>query len=49
MKCLSQDLFTSDQEALDPDLFIVELNADLAACDDAISTSLGDRERRYVV
>lgn len=44
----TKDLYHTDQDALDPDPFITELNAELAACDDATSTTLGDRERQYV-
>jgi exocyst complex component 4 len=43
---LCQDLYHIDQEAQDPDLYVAELNAELATCDNAISTTLGDRERR---
>ncbi|KAF8323217.1 hypothetical protein DL93DRAFT_2049947 [Clavulina sp. PMI_390] len=45
---LRENLFTPDQEALDPDVFITELNNDLAACDEATAETLGYRERCFV-
>jgi exocyst complex component 4 len=41
-----QESYDIDLEASDPDDYIVELNAEIAACYDATSSSLGDRGRR---
>jgi len=37
-----------EREASEPDPYIMELNNDLAKCDDATSTALGEVERRFV-
>jgi hypothetical protein len=41
-----QDSYRIDQDALEPDLFIVDLNSELAGCDDCTALTLQDRERR---
>ena len=43
-----QDSYQIDQDALEPDLFIVDLNSELAVCDDCTALALQERERRWV-
>ena len=43
-----QGIYQIDREASEPDPHIVDLNAELAKCDDFAATTLPVKERRYV-
>ena len=41
-----QESYQIDQQAYEPDLCIVDLNAELAACDACTASTMGESERR---
>ena len=43
---LSKDLYDLEEPTLDPDSFVVSLNADISQVDECLATTVGSWERK---